>query len=363
MMGCGKGHLDVARVGALYEALEHYLTGPEDFHPECLVLRSAHRVAAAPELNKDAATAILAEGPDEPLPCRRYQSLPDEQEIVAPLILSAPWYAEEDNHELRRRLGDTYDYRTVARYSLNNGCAIGANRLEAAVHGINEVIERDALSTFLIRAFFTSHTHLAIFDRASLPTDLFKMLEYVESVIGAQISLFDMTTDLGVPSALAYAPPGPNGIVRRGSGTSLSAHHAVYRAVGELLQGVLGIATVPDYQPPSLNTMSDHPKLHRCAAMELEEHVRRAHTVALVDEPVPAEPEGHLAKLVGLLAARGYRPYLSHYRTLSTGITAVHVLIPGLERFMAVLLGNLVVPGRRGMAMLRSDSPRTGGRR
>src|SRR5262249_13330759 len=59
MMGCGKGHRDVARVGALYEALEHYLTGPEDFRPECLALRSAHRVAAAPELNKDAGTASL----------------------------------------------------------------------------------------------------------------------------------------------------------------------------------------------------------------------------------------------------------------------------------------------------------------
>lgn len=360
MTGCGKGHPDVARVGALYEALEHYLTGRDGFRPEDLVMRSAHQVAAAPDVCADAAIALLAEGPDEPLPCRSYQSLPDGREIIVPLVLSAPWYAEKQHRELRRRLSDAYDYRALGRYALNNGCAIGADRDEAAVHGINEVIERDALSVFLIRNFFMSGSRPTVFDRASLPVDLFDMLEYTESVIGVRISLFDMTTDLAVPSVLAYAPPGPSGFARRGSGTSLSPRHAVYRAIGELLQGALGTATIPDYEPPSLDAMLDHPKLHRCAAMDLTEHIQRAHTVDLVDRPVPAEPGSHLAQLVDLLAERGYTPYLSHYRALSTGVAAVHVYIPGMERFMAVVLGNLVVPGPRGLAVLRSGAPASG---
>src|SRR5262249_5241882 len=153
MVGGGKGHAPVARVGALYEAWESSLTGPDSFPYEAAVAESAHRVATARALRQAAPAALLVDGPDMPIPCLRYRALTDDSTISAPIFLAAPWYTGDDYLQQRRELRDDFDYRSVRRHCLSNGCAVGASLAEAAVHGINEVIERDALSMFLIRAF------------------------------------------------------------------------------------------------------------------------------------------------------------------------------------------------------------------
>ncbi|MEU3343264.1 YcaO-like family protein [Streptomyces sp. NPDC006668] len=352
MFGSGKGQRPAARVGALYEALEHYLTGPKSYQSNLVVWRSAHELAS--ELHVDQAVALLAENPDAQVPCRQYVSLADGAQISAPLFLSAPWYVEESHRTARQEIGDCYDYRLASRFSLNNGCAIGASRAEAMVHAINEIIERDALSIFLARSFFNSGAPLAVFDRVSLPGDLAQMLSYAESLIDEEIHLFDITTDLGVPSVLAYGPPDDRGVVRYGCGTSLSYGHAAYRAIGELIQGHLALSPLQDYRPPTLDHMSSFPTLRRCAKLELESLSGRFHSVPFRDTDPPAEPDEHLSRLLDILTDHGYVPYVSPIREFSSGVSVVHILIPGMERFMVVLHGHVVTPGARCLAALET---------
>src|SRR5262249_57271616 len=120
---------------------------------EPVVAGAAPKVPGALARRRDAAAALLVDGPDMPIPCLRYRALTDDSTISAPIFLAAPWYTGDDYLQQRRELRDDFDYRSVRRHCLSNGCAVGASLAEAAVHGINEVIERDALSMFLIRAF------------------------------------------------------------------------------------------------------------------------------------------------------------------------------------------------------------------
>src|SRR4051794_18035555 len=46
--GTGKGRCDEARAGALFEAVEHYLTGPDLFDPSAVELAESARLAAGP---------------------------------------------------------------------------------------------------------------------------------------------------------------------------------------------------------------------------------------------------------------------------------------------------------------------------
>lgn len=57
-----------------------------------------------------------------------------------------------------------------------------------------------------------------------------------------------------------------------------------------------------------------------------------------------------------MLASQGYPIFHRTVRALPTGVTVVHVVVPGLERFMLVTDGNLVLPGRRGQAAAASFS-------
>lgn len=126
-LGLGKGGRAEARAGALFEALEHHLSGVEGLDPGGIRLASAHRLAAGP-LGRDVAVALLAQAPDRPLGCLPYRSLLGGPDVDVPLFLSVPEYLRPAGESLRRRVGDAYDYRSVGRYSVNNGWAPGPIR-------------------------------------------------------------------------------------------------------------------------------------------------------------------------------------------------------------------------------------------
>ncbi|MCP2166655.1 YcaO-like family protein [Goodfellowiella coeruleoviolacea] len=361
--GAGKGHRAEARVGAMFEALEHFLSGPARFDHDQVELCPASWLARG-ELAAEASAVLLAEGGEQPLACASYAGLLDGRELLAPLYLSQPWYTAPASHQLRARCGDHYDYRQLARYSVNSGSAIGVTEAEAVVHALNETIERDAFSLLLVRAFLTAGQRLTVIDPGSLPAGLAAELDQVRRRVGTEVHLLDITTELGVPTVLAYVPPTAERPHLRGAGTSLSAHHAMHRAISELLQYALGCATLPRQADPfaHLAPLRWHAGLHACGRFDLTAHLARARRVAFVERFAPEHPQGHLDRLVSILTGHGFMPYLRRLATLPGGITAVHVLVPGLERFMVIADGVLVLPGPRALRARTEWRRRTVGR-
>ncbi|MEV4111264.1 YcaO-like family protein [Nonomuraea sp. NPDC049695] len=361
--GMGKGRPAEARVGALFEAVEHYLTGPAGFDPTAVEPALPAGIAAGP-LREDACALLLGRMPGRRMACLRYRALGGRRETLVPLFLSAPWYVETDAVRLREVAGDDCDYAHLMRYSCNSGSATGVTAAEALLHALNEAIERDCLSLLLARAFLAGDGFRPrLIDPETLPYGLARAHATAGEVTGSPVHLLDITSDVGVPTMLAYTAPTSRHPHRRGAGTSLSPAYAAWRALTELVQTTLGgrLPGVPARR--DLAGLAAYPALHACGRFDLTGPLREAHVVPFPRTAEPAAPpSGQLRKVAAMLAARGHTAYHRKVRALPGGVTAVHVIVPGLERFMLVTDGNLVLPGRRGLAaaagkMLESIPP------
>ncbi|MEU6786024.1 YcaO-like family protein [Nonomuraea angiospora] len=357
--GMGKGRPDEARVGALFEAVEHYLTGPAGFDPAAVRPVAPAALATGP-LRGDACALLLTGTPGRRMACLRYRlldgpPLPHRRvDALVPLFLSAPWYAETGAAPLRELAGDDCDYADLMRYSCNSGSAVGITAAEALLHALNEAVERDALSLLLVRAFLGGDGfRLSLIDPGTLPPGLARAYATAEELTGSPVHLLDITSDLGVPTMLAYTAPAGHRPHRRGGGTSLDPAYAAWRALTELVQTTLGeglphsVAARGD-----LTGLAAHPALHACGRFDLTGALCEARVVPFPQAAAAAgAPGAQLRKVAATLAARGHPAYHRMVRVLPCGITAVHVIVPELERFMLVTDGNLVLPGRRGLAV------------
>lgn len=244
--GYGNGDRAAARVGAVFDALAHHLSGLVGLDVGDIELHRAHEIASG-VLAADMAVSILGEGENHDLACTPYQALAGGPDFAVPVFLSMPDYLDAPADPLRTMVGDHYDYTAAGRYSTNSGWAAGSDPVEAGVHALNELVERDAFSLLLVEQFLaTSPPPLRLVDPATLPADL--------------------------------ADDGPQHLTR------------------------------------------------------------------------PA----HLERLLAILTAHGMTA-LARTQYFSENLAVVNVFVPGLERFMIVTDGQLVVPGARGLDRIARD--------
>ncbi|WP_329550483.1 YcaO-like family protein [Streptomyces sp. NBC_00696] len=359
-LGFGKGHREAAQVGALFEALEHYVSGIH--HLDRAAVRNVRTEQIADPksvLYRDQAVRLLGELDSAPIGCLEYQDISSNATAEVPIFLSVPDYVSPHSASFRAGLGDTCDYSELRRYSCNNGWAAGATTVEATVHALNEVVERDALSLLLIGQFLRARPRpLRVVDRATLPAELAALAQRADEATGRTVHLIDMTTDIPVPAFIAYLPPENGGPARiRGCGASLSSEHAAYRALAEIVQvqGVVSDSRSPEKIFRNLDTTRPYPPLHACYRADLTARFADAETVPFRSTNPPEHPQAHLEEQVRLLSKAGF-PVLRHRATTTEGLAVVNVFVPGMERFMLVTDGLLVLPGPRGNQLMTSGT-------
>lgn len=124
-------------------------------------------------------------------------------------------------------------------YESSNGCAVGGTLAEAVLYGLFEVVERDA---FLLAWY--SRTRLRLIEGADDP-DLLHLTDLLVER-GLTLRLFDLTSDLGIPTVLATVTA-PEEAVREGrapalslaTGTHLDPRRALMAAVEETATNAL----------------------------------------------------------------------------------------------------------------------------
>lgn len=371
-LGAGKGPGGPARVGAQFEALEHAFTGPAVLETLPVRLSDAADLAAGP-FATDRAVRDVAAQKGARVACVRHEALDGGPPVDVPVFLWAPWYPvpTEEAAKVRRSLGDTAEYRSAMSYSVNSGCAVGATRDEALLHALNEWVERDAFSLFLLRSVYDRGPMPARVPGEALPGHLRSHLDRARDLVGGPVVLLDLTTDLGVPVVMAYAPERPGGAPdhRYGLGASLSGELAAERAVTEFVQGELLARVVaeqsaaPERSGPFARLVADHdvvagvrarlaghPRLLACAMLDFADRIGEAAPGAMPTETVPPGTGVPLqrAAVVERLAAAGHRVAAHPLRTMEHGTVVVQVQCPGLERFHLVNKGHLALPGKRG---------------
>ncbi|GFE49718.1 hypothetical protein So717_14710 [Roseobacter cerasinus] len=117
-----------------------------------------------------------------------------------------------------------------------NGLASGNHRLEAVVHGMCEVIERDANTLWHILPFGAkTETRL---DLDSISDEVCRSLLEILQKAGMSVAIWDMTGDVGVATfhCLIADMQVENGHSGSGAGTHPSSRVALLRAVTEAVQ-------------------------------------------------------------------------------------------------------------------------------
>lgn len=347
--GSGKGYRACAQTGACFEALEHYLT---DYHglDAPLELWPAHSFSRTGYFSDDSLLDVVMQDPHAQIACRRYHSPLDNHSFCYPVALSLPSYAQAPV------AGDTFNYASLKRYCSNSGIAIGATYNEAVLHAINECLERDALSLFLLDHFYYQHDQaLLMLERPQGDTPLAQVWHDAEAELGAEVMVLDISNEFCARTYLAFTSPATRPVGLFGCGTSLDATHAVRRALTELVQLQLGarLPEVARHIDLQQRHLAAFPRLQRCLQLDTDHLLARTRQYRITLPPWG--PNRPLAEQIHLLA----RNIHDHGRALgvsvmyqsNTGITLANVVVPGLERFYIVSSGNVVIPQARGMAL------------
>lgn len=343
--GAGKGYAEQARLGALYETLEHYWS--DDLRPADAHYQTGRYFADTPLFAEDSVLRLVAGQQDRGIACRTYTCPAQTIEFSYPLALTSPSYTHQ------RFARDTTNYRALQRYASNSGTAIGASYYEAVLHAINECIERDALSLFLLNHFYyQNHLPLRRVARLDQSDSLGRSWADAELEIGARIVLLDISNEFKSRTCLAFAiAPGAQPQVF-GTGCSLDPRHAAWRALSELVQ--LHLAAAHTEYRQTLSNAQRHlkpfPCLLRCLRFDTHAllHLCQQREVTLresIEDTPLAEQVDHLLRN---LHNHGRTPGVCILKQTQLGTTLANVVIPGLERFFVVSSGNVVIPQIRG---------------
>ncbi|WP_052951572.1 YcaO-like family protein [Devosia soli] len=228
----GKGLSDdAAKVSAAMEAAEFAIAE----HPRVATIRAS-------------AADLELEGPDWFNPSR---SLP----LGAPLAIdqAIEWVSGSALFERREtlvpldlvRLGHATDLPGICQST--NGLASGNTPAEAIFHGLCELIERDAETHWSI---LPQAERMALcFDPSVLNDPVVDDLCARFAAAGVPLRLFDLTTDIAVPTFMALAGDGRGSRLElmAGYGTHPSPVRAAVKAITEVAQGrVTVIASARD---------------------------------------------------------------------------------------------------------------------
>ncbi|MFI6689904.1 YcaO-like family protein [Streptomyces sp. NPDC050485] len=168
--------------------------------------------------------------------CLTYRSLHAGTDTTSiPLYLGAPWYAQAAGRPYRDRLNDRADYTALSRYSVASGYALAPTAVQTTVHALLETVERDACSMLIIGALLAGRPP-AVLAPATLPDELAALRTRAEREAARRVYLIDATSDLAIPTVLAYVPPTSSSTYLRGQAAALTFHEAVQGALCELLE-------------------------------------------------------------------------------------------------------------------------------
>ncbi|MGQ0777524.1 MAG: TOMM precursor leader peptide-binding protein [Pseudonocardiales bacterium] len=227
---------DDARARAVLEAVERYCTSGQGDESDC-----------------HASLADLGDSAFHPndLMCFDVSQLARKRpvtltpgELYAPLRytedISLRWCTAVSLTGVERWLPVAYCYRMPeddpdSAYCVydSNGSAVAFSMDDAIVSGFLEVVERDAVAIW-----WYNKIARPVVDLESFGDDFVADVAARQRVAGSQLSVFDVTGDLDIPTFVAMSVRRPGDIPRFGFGAHFNAHSALRSALVELGQAI-----------------------------------------------------------------------------------------------------------------------------
>ncbi|WP_037464943.1 TOMM precursor leader peptide-binding protein [Shimazuella kribbensis] len=144
-------------------------------------------------------------------------------------------------------------------YETSNGCALGGNLEEAILHGILEIMERDAF----LMTWYAKLELPRIDPYSSGDKELDLMLHRIEAIAGYEIHLFDATMEHGIPTiwAIAKNKKASGFHLICAAGTHFEPIKAAKNAIHELAGMMLTLDKKAEKQRAKYVNMVDKPHL------------------------------------------------------------------------------------------------------
>lgn len=340
-VGCGKGYEHEARVGAKFEAYEHYqglssLREHRMLAPFSLVIEQTSLNSFFPLsiLKKSSPTNISVIPFDHPFK-------KEDNKLLYPSFLI------DYNHIKNRLTGDDVDYSAVRRYSCGTGIAAGVGYIEAAIHAVSEVIERHCVGRFLAKTFFYEiQSVLPRINPETMPLDLQQVLHDAEQQLNAEIQVIDISCN-NLPTVIIACCKERNisGVHVFGAGCSIYSSHAAIRAIKELVQQYCvaqGVKIVKQEWLKHFNHLKKYPKLLRCLIADIS---NKEISVKDLDKNLDTiSLDNHLSMLINNCQEQGLPVWVKEIHKDKTGVSIVCAVMPKMERFSIISLGNYVIP-------------------
>jgi len=242
----------------------------------------------------------------------------------------------------------------------SNGLASGSSPAEAVLHGLCELIERDALTLFYGMSW-QEQWHRRI-DLESVPDPTNRGLLKAFARADIDVAVWEITSDVGVPAYLCSIlehsrdPFRPVGLAR-GSGAHVDASAALSRALTEAAQSRLTriVGTRDDIQSVEFDRLRTEDKFEE-ARRQLAAPARPPRAFQPSQSPPPRESlEEDIAWLRDLLAKAGMTEIvIVNLSRQGLPVAVFRTIVPGLEALSEVPGYR---PGERAKALAsRSDS-------
>lgn len=353
--GYGKGDIDAAIAGSIFEAAEHWFCQFSNCRKDNL-----HYGESSQHMERHAfadllPVSLLHDAPNATMAFRCYTRIGCSEERLYPLALSNPKYVDGLFGDHSLHFPDSFDYSRLGSYCSNSGVAIGSDLTEATIHGLLEAVERDTFSKFLVDAFLKRRASaLRVVDRNSLPEDLFNLIRQVEREVSYPVLLLEFENEFGIPVFFAALQKSSFEIEVTGYGCSLSNEHAAKRSLHELVQCYHAMTwfhpeEFKKKEQRALANLANHSFHLRCAKLKVAEcceeigftSVNFSET-AFIDAPL--ELCEYLRILVQHVERSGRRAYSAVVRRLNGGEVITHSFFEGQDHFFCVTNGTFVLP-------------------
>ena len=334
----GKGMGDAALASAIFEAIEH-----------AAIRKNLYR-AIPPLRDAQLPRNKKIEAVDLGYKLARELRYPDTQPVEVfyelredlSLNLDAPHLYPRILADLSLPIGPYLgDLIPLSAYSTNTGTAAGTNWRDAILHGLNEVLERDAESQFLldVNMGHDSWRHLVLKEHDPLRL----LLDELTIKRGKNGALLLLDSQAGFV-VCAMSEPEPGGEAELGFGASQSLRIAVERAVTELQQirsSIMQGSTWADNGASAPNGLDGYPNMKKLAS-------RLFAIPKCSSEPIEVpEDVDFVGSPVSQLKSKGYLALgrLVWSDTVYLGsIVVAQALVPGLETLNNLIFNRPILP-------------------
>lgn len=335
--GCGKGLGLQSKVSAYFEALEHYVI---------------HNFSQKIADNKE--NYILPDNYEQELPCVNLIEIHSNEKISYPIFMLDPRYAKHKSKH------DKMNYLPFSYLANDSGVASGANMLEASIHALNELVERDAHSLFLIEAFVKNkNQNIKLIDKSTIPEILQNMVKKIENQYNDDLMIFDITSDVGISVIYVSMTQQNLSIQPYGCGASLRSEYALERALLETLQPLhIYNEKLNDNQQQIIKSLSDYHLLLNAAIAKVSNiryKVQQINFTDVITHNSNLTLSDQQEIIINKITSTGCKTFKLPIMNEGSGFTCVKFLVPDFEKFYLVQTGKRVLPGNRGLRLLTNN--------